>query len=78
MSYVSDPAAFAAAVTPSDVTILTPTRALYIGSTGDVTVQMYGSDNTITFPNVPVGILPVRATKVLATGTGASDIVALW
>lgn len=77
MSYTSDPAAFAAAVTPSDATILTPTRGLYIGGTGDVVVQMYGSDNSITFANVPVGILPVRVVKVLAA-TGATDIVALW
>lgn len=78
MSYTSDPAGFATAVTPSDITVLTPTRGLYIGSAGHVVVQMYGSDNTVTFSNVPVGILPVRVTKVLATGTGASDIVALW
>ena len=77
MSYVSDPAAFAVAVTPDDDVVLTPTRALYIGGTGDVGVKMYGSENTITFPNVPVGILPIRVTKVMAA-TGATDIVALW
>lgn len=77
MSYTSDPAAFAADVTPSDATILTPTRALYIGGTGSVVVQMYGSENTQTFAAVPVGILPIRVTKVLAA-TGATDIVALW
>ena len=77
MSYTSDPAGFATDVTPSDATVLTPTRGLYIGGTGDVVVQMYGSGNTITFSNVPVGILPVRVTKVLAA-TGATDIVALW
>ena len=77
MSYNSDPAAFATAVTPSDATVLTPTRGLYIGGTGSVVVQMYGSDNTVTFAAVPVGVLPVRVTKVLAA-TGATDIVALW
>lgn len=77
MSYVSDPAAFAVDVTPDDSTVLTPTRALYIGGTGDVVVKMYGSENTITFQNVPVGILPIRVTKVMAA-TGATDIVALW
>jgi hypothetical protein len=77
MSYTSDPAGFAVAVTPSDSTILTPTRGLYIGGTGDVVVQMYGSENTVTFSNVPVGVLPVRVTKVMAA-TGATNIVALW
>lgn len=77
MSNVSDPAKFGAVVTPSDSTVLTPTRALYIGVTGDVSVLMMNGE-TILFKSVAVGILPVQVTKVFATNTTAASIVALW
>jgi hypothetical protein len=77
MSHVSDPARVGLAVTPSDVTILNPTRALYIGTTGNLTVRMYGSQNNVTFTTVPVGIFPIQVDRVLATGTTATNIVAL-
>ena len=77
MSYVSDPGKFAAAVTKSDVTVLTPTRALYIGVAGNVTVRMYGDGAIVEFPNVPIGIFPVQCTQVRAA-TAAGSIVALW
>lgn len=78
MSYVSDPGKFAVAVTPSDATVLTPTRALYIGSTGALTVKMAGDGAIVAFAAVPVGIFPIQVTQVRATGTVASSIVALW
>lgn len=68
----------ASAVTPSDSTELPCTRALYIGTTGNVAVVMADDQTTVTFSNVPVGILPVQVTKVMSTNTTASDIVALW
>ena len=77
MSNVSDPAKFGQAVTPSDSTVLTPTRALYVGVTGDVTALMMNGE-TITFKAAAVGILPIQVTKVLATGTTAANIIALW
>ena len=77
MSNVSDPAKYGQAVTPSDSTTLTPTRALYVGGTGDVAVVM-ADGVTLTFTAVPAGILPVQVVKVLATGTTATNIVALW
>ena len=78
MSFVSQPAKFSTTVTPSDVTDLgAPTTCLYIGVSGDVSVQMVGG-NTQIFANVPVGILPVQCTRVNSTGTSATDIVALW
>jgi len=77
MSNVSDPVKFGTAVTPSNSTVLTPTRALYIGTTGDVSVLMM-NDETILFKAVAVGILPVQVTKVFATNTTATNIVALW
>lgn len=65
-------------VTPGDSTVLAPTRALYIGNTGNLAVTMaYGT--TLTFTNVPAGsILPIQVTKVLATGTTATAVLALY
>jgi len=51
---------------------------LYVGTTGDVKVITSGND-TITFINVQSGtFFPVNVIKVFATGTTASNIVALW
>lgn len=79
MSNVGDPGKYAAAVTPSDVTNLSaPTRALYIGSAaGTLSVEMYGG-GTVVFTAVPIGILPIQVTRVNATGTSSTNIVALW
>lgn len=75
----SDPAEYAVAVTPHDTTALSPQpRALYVGVSGDVTVTMAGGGDA-AFLNVPSGaILPIRVSKVLDTGTDATDIVALY
>lgn len=79
MSHVGDPALYGGAIVPSDVTVFaSPTRSIYVGVTGNITVRMYGGKNNITFANVPVGILPVQADMVLSAGTAASSLVALW
>lgn len=77
--YPGDPARKAVAVTTSDSADLAtkPTRALYIGVTGDVKVTMQSGD-TVTFKAAPVGTLPVCVTRVFATGTTATDILALY
>ncbi len=78
-SGLDSPAKSAAAVTPNDSTDLgTTCRALYIGVSGDVKVNMAGSGDDIVFKAAPVGMLPVRASRVHATGTTATDIVAVW
>lgn len=68
-----------AAVTPSDTTDLSfTTRALYIGGAGNVTL-IDANNNTTTFQAVPVGsVLPVRTNRVKATGTTATNLIALW
>jgi len=72
------PAGNAAAITPSNTVDLDAvTRALYVGVTGDVKVDMIGGQ-AITFKNVPVCVLPIRVTRVYATGTDASEIIGLW
>lgn len=74
----SSPAYNAVAVTPSDSANLAQTaRALYIGVSGDVKIDCPGGGSGIVFKAAPVGILPVMATKVYATGTAATNIVAL-
>ena len=76
---LDSPAGRAAAVTPSDSAYLTSaSRALYVGGAGDVALVTVG-DDTVTFVAVPAGsILPVRVKRVLATGTTATSILALW
>jgi hypothetical protein len=52
--------------------------ALWIGTPGDGTLAVIMTDGqTVSFVGVPVGILPISVKRVLATGSGASGIVAL-
>ena len=71
----------AAAVTPNDDADLprAPCQALWIGGgDGTLSVVMAGGA-TVAFAGIPDGsILPIRADRVRATGTGATGIVALY
>lgn len=72
------PAEKAAAVSPSDSTVVN-FRALYVGGAGDLVVIMRGdtTDTPVTFPSVPAGaILPIAVKRVRAA-TSASSIVGL-
>jgi hypothetical protein len=75
-----DPASNAAAVAPSDANDLaTAARALYVGGAGDVVVDTQGGQTSVKFSAVPAGtVLPVIVTRVRATGTTATLLVALW
>lgn len=77
---LDSPARNAIAVTPNDGADLThAARALYIGVTGDVTLTPIGGQTGVLFKAVPAGaILPVRASRVWATGTTATNIVAIY
>lgn len=73
---LADPAGDAFPVTPSDTAII-PSRALYVGASGDVAV-VTAAGNQVVFAGVPDGsIIPVRVRKVLSTGTTATGIVSL-
>lgn len=74
-----DSANNAAAANLHDTNLLTNgvCKALYVGVTGDVKVTM-ANGTDVTFKNVPVGILPIRAKRVFSTGTDASEILALY
>jgi hypothetical protein len=78
-SGLSSPGQHAAAVTPDDNTDLaTSARALWVGTGGNVALVTVGGE-TVTITSVPSGsILPVRCSRVKATGTTATGIVALW
>lgn len=58
-----------------------PTRGIYIGSSGNLTVQMIGYNNSntvLSFINVVGGtILPIRAQIVYANST-ANNLVGLF
>ena len=59
------------------VNLAEPSRALYIGTSGDVSVEMAGVGSAIIFVTVPVGILQIEVTRVNSTNTSASNMVAL-
>ncbi len=67
------------AVTPSDAADLAAeTRALYVGAGGDIAVVLASGD-AVTLSGVISGsLLPLRATRVKATGTTATQIVGLY
>lgn len=51
---------------------------LYVGGAGDLTVITMGGDQ-VTFTAAPAGaFLPIQVTRVLSTGTTATNILALW
>ena len=70
----------ASSITPADGADLPdgPTIAIYVGGTGDLKVDMLGG-TAVTFKAVPVGtVLNIRATRVYATGTTATLLLALY
>jgi hypothetical protein len=50
---------------------------LYVGVAGDLKVETASGDIVI-FTAAPAGYHPVQVVKVFATGTAATDIIALW
>lgn len=77
-SLISPPEA-AAALVPHDAADLPhATRALYVGTGGDLVVAFLSGD-VVRLANVQAGaLLPMRVTRVLATGTTAGDLIGLW
>ena len=68
-----------AAVTPSDNTDLPRvTKALWIAASGTLSVIAVDDSAAVSLGTIPAGtLLPVRARRVLATGTTAT-VVALY
>lgn len=71
----------AAAITPADGADL-PNAALkgiWVGGAGNVRVDMVGSGTSIIFNGVPAGtLLRIRAKRVYATNTTATNMIALY
>lgn len=69
----------AASVTPHDTNELSyVTRGLYVGVSGNVTVVLSSGDE-VQLVGLAAGVVhPLRVRQVKATGTAATNIVALW
>lgn len=73
------PADEAEAIVPNDGTDLPhATRALFVGVAGNVKVDMVKT-GTVTLLNIQAGsVLPVAVKRVWATGTTATNMIALY
>jgi hypothetical protein len=71
------PAGDGVAITPSDtVDLAVVPRRLWIGGAGNVTINTLAG-RSLTYTGVPAGTyLQMRASRVFATGTTATNIVA--
>ncbi len=73
------PARKAFAILPNDTSDFEiATKAVYIGSGGDLTFQAIGDDADVTMRNIASGsVIAIRMRAIRATGTTATDIVGL-
>lgn len=63
-------------ITPGTGDLTALPRALYVGTAGDLVVE--DSDGvSVTYVGIS-GFVPMRAAKVLSTGTTATDIVGIY
>ena len=77
-STTTGPASDSFTIVPSDtVDFDWMARTIYVGTGGDVTAVML-SGKVQLFKNVPSGgLLPIRVSRINATGTTATDMVGL-
>ena len=76
MSLINDTYEGAVAVTPSGVTTIVG-KAIYVGGAGNVAVTT-AAGNVVTFTAPPVGtVIPISFTKIMATNTSATLLIAL-
>ena len=75
---LTSPAASGSEITPNDATLLTQvSRCLYVGSAGNIRVELSSGD-IVTLENVVAGaIYPLRVSRVFATGTTATGLISL-
>lgn len=65
----------AVSITPSDATEFAVPYTIWVGGTGDVTVEPWRGGNTVTYPAmVPGSVVPVAVKRVLSTGTTATNM----
>ena len=76
---LDSPARNALVITPDDNNDLAKSsRAVYIGTSGDLKVDMVGGNTAVVFTALPVGIMPIRVSRIYSTDTPADNIVSLW
>lgn len=73
------PAVYAFNITPNDnVDLVAYPRAIWVGGAGNLALVTTGG-NTVTLQGIVAGtLLPIRAKKVLSTGTTATLLVGLY
>jgi len=78
--HVSAPATRAVAVVPHDsIALVDIPKALFIGTGGTIVLRGVGGGADTIWRNLASGsVLPVRAQFVRATGTTATDLLALY
>lgn len=68
----------ASTVTPSDTVNLPYPAVIYVGTAGNVQVSTPEGD-TVVFTNVASGaVIPVQVSRVWATSTTASGLIAIY
>ncbi len=69
----------AVAITKADSDLDAIPDALYVGSTGNLSLMLADDTSEVSFVGVPAGtVLRVRAKQVRDTGSTADDIVGLF
>lgn len=80
MSSYIDPARQAIAITPSDTTNISGgniMRGIYVGGAGNISIEV-ANGTVVLYGAVAGSVLPVRTTRVNATGTTATNLVGLY
>lgn len=70
-----------ALITASDSDVLIyPSRAILVGTAGDLKVRFVGGDVVVIPSNIVSALpeLPIAVDMIYATGTTASEILSLW
>lgn len=68
----------AVAITPSDSATLKPTKGLYVGVSGNVSVVLEGG-SAVVFTNLASGMIhPIAVKQVKSTNTTATNILAVY
>lgn len=80
---VSSPATRVTSIVPNDTNDLTDIpKGIYVGTGGDIAMiglNAPAEATGVVWKNVPAGsLIPFRARRVLATGTTASNMLALY
>lgn len=75
---LSAPAIGAFAITPGNAELAQWTRAIWVGTGGNINVT-FPDDTAVVLTGVPSGtLLPIRAKRVVAASTTASNLVGLY